>query len=163
MYKGTRKVKTADGATVTLTYEELCKRLGFIPEVEFVELTNAGTITFTVGKPEEIKALYAAVLREGFKPARNLAKTQMDFDDYPKNFQTMIDAGIQYAAGASVDLTDDEACDWIRDWIDTEFGEKDDRDANDYPFESKANRETAIRAAQKMWRRGKGTLIYLGF
>lgn len=73
MYKGARKVKTADGATVALTYEELCKRLGFIPEVEFVALTNAGTVTFTVGKPEEIKALYAAVLREGFKPAKALA------------------------------------------------------------------------------------------
>lgn len=73
MYKGARKVKTADGATVALTYEELCKRLGFIPEVEFVELTNAETVTFSIGKPEEVKALYAAVLREGFKPAKALA------------------------------------------------------------------------------------------
>ena len=72
MYKGTRKVKTIDGATVALTYEELCKRLGYIPETEFVELTNAGTVTFTIGKPEEIKALYAAVLREGFKPAQKM-------------------------------------------------------------------------------------------
>lgn len=73
MYKGARKIKTAGGTTtVTLTYEELCKRLGFIPETEFVELTNAGTVTFTIGKPEEIKALYAAVLREGFKPAKSL-------------------------------------------------------------------------------------------
>ena len=73
MYKGIRNIKTADGATVALTYEELCKRLGFIPEVEFVELTNAGTIAFTVGKPVEIKALYTAVLREGFKPSKTLA------------------------------------------------------------------------------------------
>lgn len=73
MFKGKRNIKTADGATVVLTYEELCKRLGFIPEVEFVELTNAGTVTFTIGKPEEIKALYAAVLRKGFMPAKSLS------------------------------------------------------------------------------------------
>ena len=73
MYKGTRKVKTIDGATVALTYEELCKRLGFIPETEFVELTNAGTVTFSIGKPEEVKALYAAVLRKGFMPAKSLS------------------------------------------------------------------------------------------
>ena len=73
MFKGKRNIKTADGATVALTYEELCKRLGFIPKVEFVELTNAGTVSFSIGKPEEIKALYAAVLREGFKPAKALA------------------------------------------------------------------------------------------
>ena len=73
MYKGIRNIKTADGATVALTYEELCKRLGFIPETEFVELTNAGTVTFSIGKPEEIKALYAAVLRKGFMPAKSLS------------------------------------------------------------------------------------------
>ena len=73
MYKGTRKVKTIDGATVALTYGELCKRLGFIPETEFVELTNAGTVTFSIGKPEEVKALYAAVLRKGFMPAKSLS------------------------------------------------------------------------------------------
>ena len=73
MYKGIRNIKTADGATVALTYEELCKRLGYVPEVEFVELTNAGTVTFSIGKPEEIKALYAAVLRKGFMPAKSLS------------------------------------------------------------------------------------------
>jgi hypothetical protein len=73
MYKGTRIVKTIDGATVAITYEELCKRLGFTPETEFVELTNAGTVTFTIGKPEEIKALYAAVLRKSFMPDKALA------------------------------------------------------------------------------------------
>ena len=81
MYKGIRNIKTADGATVALTYEELCKRLGYVPEVEFVELTNAGTVTFTIGKPEEIKALYAAVLREGFKPARSLAAIEVVYKD----------------------------------------------------------------------------------
>lgn len=73
MYKGARIVKTAEGATVALTYKELCKRLGFISETEFVELTNAGTVTFSIGKPEEIKALYAAVLRKGFMPAKSLS------------------------------------------------------------------------------------------
>lgn len=81
MYKGARKVKTADGATVALTYEELCKRLGFIPETDFVELTNARTVRFSIGKPEEIKALYAAVLREGFKPARSLAAIDVVYKD----------------------------------------------------------------------------------
>lgn len=81
MYKGARKVKTADGATVALTYEELCKRLGFIPETEFVELTNARTVRFSIGKPEEIKALYATVLREGFMPAKSLAAIDVVYKD----------------------------------------------------------------------------------
>lgn len=75
MYKGTRNIKCVSGDAECLTYEQLCKRLGFSPEAEFVAITKAGTVTFTAGKPEEIKALHTAVLREGFKPARILVET----------------------------------------------------------------------------------------
>ena len=74
MYKGSRNIKCVNGDAECLAYEALCKRLGFSPEAEFVAITNAGPVTFTTGKPEEIKALHAAVLREGFKPARIVVK-----------------------------------------------------------------------------------------
>lgn len=55
-------------------YDEVCHDLGFEPECGFVEITTRGTITFTCGHPEDIRALYAACLRRGYKPARSLIK-----------------------------------------------------------------------------------------
>lgn len=57
------------------TYESICHELGFIPEVRFVRLTQAGTVTFTVGKGYEVKALYSAVIEKGFVPSNALKQT----------------------------------------------------------------------------------------
>lgn len=56
-------------------YDAVCHDLGFNADVHFVEITTRGTITFTVGKPNEIRALYRAVLDKGYKPARELSDT----------------------------------------------------------------------------------------
>ena len=66
-------VKKLDGSTVTITYEELCHDLGFIPSVRFVEVTNRHTVTFTCGKPDEIRALRKACRERGYVAAKSLA------------------------------------------------------------------------------------------
>ena len=53
-------------------YNAICKTLGFRAAIHFVKVTNHNTITFTAGKPDEIKSLYASVLRCGLKPAASL-------------------------------------------------------------------------------------------
>lgn len=64
-----------NGEKKQMSYEEICKELGFIAACEFVKITNRGTITFTLGKPDEVRALYKSVLDCGFKPAASLLKT----------------------------------------------------------------------------------------
>lgn len=63
-----------NGVLVEKTYEEICEELGFIAKVQFVEVTNRGTITFTLGRPEEIRALASAIEREGYKASSKLIK-----------------------------------------------------------------------------------------
>ena len=46
-----------------IPYDELCHDLGFNPDVEFIDVTRSGRITYTVGKPQEITALRNAVQR----------------------------------------------------------------------------------------------------
>lgn len=53
-------------------YREICEELGFNADVQFIKITNRGTISFTFGKPQEIKALLKAVTDCGYKPAKNL-------------------------------------------------------------------------------------------
>lgn len=65
-------VKIATGETVKLSYETICHTLGFVPEVRFVEITNRGTIGFSVGKPNEIKALLSACQKVGYVPSKKL-------------------------------------------------------------------------------------------
>lgn len=55
-----------------MTYAEVCKALGFIPDVRFVEITSRGTIGLSVGKPHEVKALLSACERCGFVPSKGL-------------------------------------------------------------------------------------------
>ena len=59
---------------VSMEYIDICMNLGFIPETRFVKVTNRGTITFTVGKPYEIKALYKSVIDHGYKPSGKFVK-----------------------------------------------------------------------------------------
>ena len=65
-----------NGNKVEMEYSDICKELGFVPESHFVEVTNRGTITFTVGKPDEIKDLYKAVADNGYKVSAKLAETR---------------------------------------------------------------------------------------
>lgn len=61
-----------NGEKVEKTYEEISRDLGFIPSVHFVCITPANTITFYVGKPDEVKALLYACYQKGYKPAKSL-------------------------------------------------------------------------------------------
>ena len=61
-----------DKEKVEMTYEEICHDLGFISEVHFVRITTAGTISFTLGRPNEIRSLVAACRERGYKPAKRL-------------------------------------------------------------------------------------------
>lgn len=60
-----------DFEKVKMTYEELCYDLGFNPDVNFVDVTRAGSITYTLGKPNEISALFRAVHEKGYKQKSN--------------------------------------------------------------------------------------------
>lgn len=61
-----------NGEKSQIIYDVLCHKLGFNPSARFVKITSRGTISFTVGKPDEIKALYNAVISAGYKPAKRL-------------------------------------------------------------------------------------------
>lgn len=63
-----------NGNKIEMSYEEVCAELGFIASVHFVKITSAGTISYTVGKPNEISALRAAVKASGYKASKSLAK-----------------------------------------------------------------------------------------
>ena len=56
----------------TEKYSALCAQLGFRPDVRFVDITTRGTITFTCGKPDEIRALLRAVRKAGLRPSAAL-------------------------------------------------------------------------------------------
>lgn len=64
-----------NGEKKQMSYEEICKELGFSASSSFVKITNRGTISFSVGKPDEIRALYKSVDEYGFKPSASLIKT----------------------------------------------------------------------------------------
>ena len=69
----TKKCKVIrNGEKIEMVYEDICNALGFIASSHFVEITTRGTITFTLGKPYEIRNLLAAVKDNGFKPAKSL-------------------------------------------------------------------------------------------
>ena len=59
---------------IKANYKEICEELGFNAECGFVKITSAGTIGFTVGKPDEIRALYRAVINAGYKPTKEFEK-----------------------------------------------------------------------------------------
>jgi hypothetical protein len=61
----------SDWHKVKMTYAELCHDLGFLPEVAFVEVTKAGTIRGTCGKPEEFRTLRLAAMEKGYKLRAN--------------------------------------------------------------------------------------------
>jgi hypothetical protein len=50
-----------------MNYKQTCQLLGFDAASKFVRLTRSGAIDFTIGKPEEIRALAVAAMRNGLK------------------------------------------------------------------------------------------------
>ena len=64
-----------NGEKVTKTYEEICRDLGFIPETHFVTVNTCGAIGFSAGKRDEIRQLYRAIHRKGYKPTRAIKQT----------------------------------------------------------------------------------------
>ena len=75
-YKVLRKQPDGQYIKVPMSYAEVCKELGdYIPDIHFVRITTAGTISFWLGKPDEIRALYHEVVENGFKPSGALTAT----------------------------------------------------------------------------------------
>ena len=68
------KIRLHDGSKVQMTYNDVCKLLGYIPEIHFVEITTAGTITFTAGKPGEVLRLARAVTAAGLVQSGSLRR-----------------------------------------------------------------------------------------
>lgn len=56
----------------TMTYEDICNALNISPEVNFVKVTNAGSISFTAGKPVEIRFLHRMCRENGFRVSKDL-------------------------------------------------------------------------------------------
>ena len=63
-------VKKTDGTTVTMSYEDLCHDLGIIPSIKFVAVTSRQTISYTVGKPDEIGYLKSMCRKKGYVMAK---------------------------------------------------------------------------------------------
>lgn len=61
-----------NGNPVEVSYEGLCKDLGFDPTVHFVKVTTRRTITWTAGKADEIMALKRACRDNGYKMSLDL-------------------------------------------------------------------------------------------
>lgn len=57
---------TKNGQKVTMTYEALCKEFSWYAQTHFVDIDDQGRITFTLGRPEEVRGLYADCLRLGY-------------------------------------------------------------------------------------------------
>lgn len=58
-----------------MSYDEICHKLGISPDVHFVHVTTAGTIGFTVGKPDEIRYLHRMCAENGFRASKDLKQT----------------------------------------------------------------------------------------
>ena len=54
-----------------MTTKQIAEKLGFNPNVNFVTY-SAGRVGFSAGKPEEVRALLAAVKAAGMRPTRGL-------------------------------------------------------------------------------------------
>ena len=64
-----------DGTRKKKAYSQICHDLGFLPDAGFVRITTAGTISFTAGKPDEIRALLRAVNAKRYRASRALQDT----------------------------------------------------------------------------------------
>jgi hypothetical protein len=64
-----------NGEKVEMTYDEVCKDLGYLPETKFIKVTPQGRISFTLGKPNEIKGLYHSINEKGYLMSDKLKET----------------------------------------------------------------------------------------
>lgn len=53
-------------------YRAICSKLGMNADIHFVCVTNRGSITFTIGKPDEVRLLLRRVRETGMRPAQSL-------------------------------------------------------------------------------------------
>lgn len=68
-------ISMTNGTVQIESYENVCHNLGFDPNTHFVKVTNRGTITYTCGKPNEIRELKKACQTNGYKMAKSLKDT----------------------------------------------------------------------------------------
>lgn len=61
-----------NGSKIEMAYDAICKDLGFVPDVHFVKVTTQGRISFTCGKPDEVRSLVGAARRNNYMPADKL-------------------------------------------------------------------------------------------
>src|SRR6266566_5034900 len=66
---------------LTANYKAICRQLGMKASIRFVVVRKDG-ITFTGGRPDEIRALLQAVRKAGLKPAPSLLSAVRSFDPY---------------------------------------------------------------------------------
>jgi hypothetical protein len=59
---------------IDFNYTTVCQRLGFSPEAKFVKVHDDGSISYTCGKPDEIKALYHRCRQRGFRIHKDLTE-----------------------------------------------------------------------------------------
>lgn len=69
------KIRLNDGGKALMTYDEVCGLLGYNPDSHFVDVTTAGAISFTAGKPHEVLGLARAVTAAGLVQASRLRQT----------------------------------------------------------------------------------------
>ena len=65
---------------MNMPYDEICHDLGIIPEIHFVKVTNYGTISHTVGKPDEIRYLINMADEKGYKLSQSLLKFKKRYE-----------------------------------------------------------------------------------
>jgi len=68
----TERISFVDGSTREMSYENVCRNLGFDPKVHFVDITHTGQITYTIGRPDELRSLLKACRRLGYIPSKSL-------------------------------------------------------------------------------------------
>ena len=56
----------------TKRYEEVCEDLGMRADIHFVKLLPGGAISFTAGKPDEVRLLARRAEQKGYKLSRAL-------------------------------------------------------------------------------------------
>ena len=66
--------------SINMSYEAICHDLKIIPEIHFVQVTNHGTISHTVGKPDEIRYLINMAEEKGYKLSQALLKFKKRFE-----------------------------------------------------------------------------------
>lgn len=62
------------GMKTQMSYEHVCGTMGINPDVNWIKITNRGTISFTCGHPYELRDLLREIGKCGYKPSQKLVK-----------------------------------------------------------------------------------------